>query len=275
VTPAASHAAAAGTIAVVADAAHVVAAAGWVGGLAATALALVLARERRWSLAAQAVPRFSLLATGATAALIAAGIASAYLEVRAWRGLWETGYGQLVLVKVALLAPLLVLGAFNQRVSVPGLRLELAAVRRRFVRAAAAELALFAAVLAVTAVLVERVPAKAFAASRGPFAAQTTVGPYELDVDVDPARPGPNAIHLYLLQASGRPGEAAEATVLASLPAAGVGPLRLHGAAAGPGHFVIPHAELPIAGDWTLRFEIRRGEFDQFETTLEVPIRKD
>ena len=42
-----------------------------------------------------------------------------------------------------------------------------------------------------------------------------------------------------------------------------------------PGHFVLPPVDLPIAGDWKLRFEVRFGSFDQYETTVNVPIRKD
>jgi copper transport protein len=194
--------------------------------------------------------------------------------VRAWRGLWQTTYGQLVLVKAALLVPLLALGLFNNRVSVRGLRVELARVRRRFAQAAALELALVTAVLAVTAALVEQPPARAQVAARGAYSSTARLGPYELDTTVDPARTGTNTIHLYVLQRSGQPANAAEATVLASLPSAGLGPLRLTGSVAGPGHFALNGARLPIAGRWSLRLEVRFGAFDQYETTLIVPISK-
>ena len=45
---------------------------------------------RGWPLASRAVPRFSTLALVSVVALIVAGIVSAYLEVEAWRGLWDT-----------------------------------------------------------------------------------------------------------------------------------------------------------------------------------------
>jgi copper transport protein len=274
-TTAAAHASADGIVAIVADGAHVVAAAAWFGGLAATALALAAARGERWPLAAQVVPRFSLLATGAVAVLIAAGVVSAYLELGAWRGLWDTTYGRLVLIKVGLLLPVLALGAFNNRVSVPGLRVELAAVRRRFVQAAAAELVLLTGILTVTAALVQEPPAKAQVVRSGPFATTTHLGPYELDLTVDPARTGANDIHLYLLRHSGQPANADEARLYASLPAAGIGPIHYHGAAAGPGHYAFNQIRLPVPGTWALRFEVRFGSFDQYETTVDVPIRKD
>ena len=273
-TTASAHASTDGLLATLADGLHVVAAAAWVGGLAATVLALVVARGERWRTAARVVPRFSLLATVAIAVLIVAGVTSAYLEVRAWRGLWETTYGQLILVKVALLVPLLLLGLFNNRVSVPGLRLELVEVRRRFVRAAALELVLLACVLGVTAALVQEPPAKAQVVQSGPFSTTTHLGPYELDMTVDPARTGSNEIHLYTLRPSGQPANGVEAHVYASLPSAALGPFRFQGSVAGPGHFAIEQARLPIPGRWAFRVEVRFGSFDQYDTTIDVPIAK-
>ena len=77
------HASVSGKIALVADIAHVTAAAVWVGGLAALVLALVWAGTERWELAASAVPRFSGIAVVAVSWLIASGTISGYLQVRA------------------------------------------------------------------------------------------------------------------------------------------------------------------------------------------------
>ena len=81
-------------------------------------------RSRRRPLVArhEVVPRFSTLALASVIALVVAGLTSGFLEVRSWQALWHTTYGQLLLVKVALLLPLLALGAFNNRISVPRLR---------------------------------------------------------------------------------------------------------------------------------------------------------
>ena len=107
-TPALSgHASVSGKIAFVTDVAHVTAAAVWVGGFAALVLALLWAGRERWQLAADAVPRFSGLAVVAVSWLIASGTISGYLQVRALRGLWETTYGQLLLLKLSLVLPLL------------------------------------------------------------------------------------------------------------------------------------------------------------------------
>ncbi len=277
-TPALSgHASVSGRIAFVTDVAHVVAAAVWVGGLAALVLALLWAGTERWQLAADAVPRFSGLAVVAVSWLIASGTVSGYLQVRALRGLWETTYGQLLLVKLALVLPLLLLGLYNNRRAVPRLREQLASAgeRTRFLRTAGAELALMVAIVSVTAVLVSEPPARAEVAPRGPYATTAPLGDLELNLVVDPAAAGRNQIHLYLTDQSGQPTDVDAASVSATLASRQVGPLRLKAHRAGPGHFVVSRAQLALAGDWQLRIETRRGEFDAATATVSVPIRKE
>jgi copper transport protein len=273
----AGHASVSGAIALVTDVAHVTAAAVWVGGLAALAVALLCAGAARWELAVTAVPRFSGLAVVAVSWLIASGTVSAYLQVRALRGLWETTYGQLLLVKITLVLPLLALGLYNNRRAVPRLRerLATAAERTRFLRTAAAELALMVAIVGVTAVLVSEPPARAEVAPRGPYATTAELGDLELNLVVDPATAGLNQIHLYLTNSSGQPTDVDEATVSATLASRQIGPIRMEAHPAGPGHFIVHGAQLALAGDWQLRVEVRRGEFNATAATVSVPIRKE
>jgi copper transport protein len=277
VTPALSgHARIEGTFAVVCDVVHVLAAGVWAGGLAFLALLLVEAGGDRWSLATRTVPRFSTLALGAVVALVAAGIASGYLEVRSWSGLWETTYGRLLLAKVALLVPLLLLGVFNNRRSVPRLRAGAIgqAGRRAFVRSVATELALMVAVVGVTAALVAEPPAKAAAVASAVVTRDGKVGPYDYSLTVDPAHAGSNQVHIYVLALNGQPAAVDEITVAARLPSADVGPLDLRLTPAGPGH-VTGVSELPLPGTWSFRLGVRRGEFDEWSTVIDIPIRKD
>jgi copper transport protein len=274
-TSLAGHASVLGGLTLAADITHVVAAAVWTGGLAFVVLALLLARGDRWTLAARVVPRFSAVAVGAVAVLLVAGVTNGYLEVRSWHGLFSTTYGQLVIAKAALVLPLLGLGAYNNRYAVPRLRRQIASAveQRRFLRAAGAELALVIAIVGVTAALVSEPPPKASAApSKGPYASTTQVGPYEVNLVLDPAKTGNNAIHIYLLKPSGLPAAAAEVRLAASLEQPSLGPIRIHTTPAGPGHFV-GYAQLPIAGTWSLGVEVRRDKFDQWDSTLTIPIR--
>jgi copper transport protein len=267
------HASVTGIGSVIADAAHVLAAATWTGGLAFVVAALVMAGARRWPLAAVAVPRFSATAVVSVAVLLAAGAVNGYLQVRAWRGLWETEYGVLLLVKIGLVLPLLALGAYNNRFAVPRLRRQIAspAERRRFLRMAGAELLIMLAIVGVTAGLVNAPPARTEISMEEASEMELRLGPMRADMEVMPATVGPNEIHLMFTK--GRPDEV---TVIAELKSKGIGPLR-YTARRGmePGSYVVKRANLSPAGDWELDVEALRGKFDLFDDTVHVSIEKE
>jgi copper transport protein len=286
VTPVASgHASVSGALSFVADYAHVTAAAAWTGGLAVLVLGLWLARAGRWGLAERAVPRFSNMAVGAVAALLVAGTINGVIQVKvpgswsipdAWRGLWESTYGLLLLAKIALVVPLLALGAFNNRSSVPRLRAGIASAleRRRFLRAAGAELAIMVAIVGVTAVLVNAPPARTEVEMHGSATAEVDFdGRLMAHLSVEPAIAGRNDIHLEFEDPDGEPAELDEVNLAATLASAGIGPLRFEAKPSGEhGAFAARGAQLPIAGDWQLRVEARQGRFDVFTETVSIPI---
>jgi len=267
----AGHSATRGTVGQALDLVHVAAASAWTGGLAATVAAVALAGARRWQVASYALPRFSALALASVAVLVVAGSANGLLELNGLGGLVDTTYGRLLLVKAGLVALLVGLGAVNRR-SLPGLGGEATptATRRRFARVLGVELAVMVAVVAVTAVLVAEPPT--VAARTGPLEEQTTIGPFDMNVIVDPARPGRNTIHLTLTDRVGRPTSVDELRVSATQTDRGVGPIRLEPTPAGPGHYIVAGAALPLDGDWQLRVEARRGEFELFTAKLTIPL---
>jgi copper transport protein len=273
----AGHARTSGALAIFLDVFHVAAASTWVGGLAFTILGLMLAGDDRWPLASRAVPRFSLLAVFSVATLIVAGTLRGYQEVRAFHGLWDTTYGQLLLVKIALVLPLLLLGLYNNRYAVPRLKKQIASVveQRRFLRAAGTELAIMAAIVGVTAVLVTEPPAKA-SVTAAKYATDTIpIGPLELNYLVDPAKTGPNVIHLYFYRPkSGFPASVDDAKMSATLPSKNLGPLRILLTRIVPSHYTTSAGVFPEAGDWQVTFEIRRGQFQSFTQTVTVSIRE-
>jgi putative copper export protein len=144
-------------LAIVADALHVLAAGVWMGSLLmvlAIGLPATLVMERQASGAvAQMVRAFSPMALIAGAVLGATGVVSSLLHVGAVGDLWGTGYGRALLLKVALLGGVAALGFYNWRKVLPRLGADDAGTRR-LQRSARAELAVAAAVLLVTAVLV-------------------------------------------------------------------------------------------------------------------------
>ncbi len=152
-------------------------------------LGLVLTRGgKRWELAATSVPRFSTMAVVSVAVLIVAGTLNGYLQVRAWRGLWETEYGILLLVKIGLVLPLLALGAYNNRYAVPRLRAQIASrfERRRFLRFAGVELVVMVAVVGVTAALVNAPPARTEVQMHEPAEMELELGPFMAHMEVMP-----------------------------------------------------------------------------------------
>jgi copper transport protein len=284
------HASTAGKLALTSDIAHIIAAALWTGGLGFLVLALVLARDDRWPLATRAVPRFSNMAVVSVATLLIAGVINGYLQVRTWSALWETRYGLLLLAKIALVIPLLGLGAYNNRYAVPRLKAGIASVleRRRFLTAAGVELAIMVAVVAVTAVLVNAEPARTEAMMEGMAMEDGAMGTeagdqeaFESDVDlgemmahlvVEPAMPGENSIHLTFEHADAE--RLTKVSVAASLPSEDIGPLAFPAkpVQGQPGEYVAEGASLSLPGEWELRIEALMGEFDLLTETITVPI---
>jgi copper transport protein len=273
----AGHARVRGNLALASDIVHVTSAAVWTGALAVVVAALLAAGTERWPLAARAVPRFSNLAVVAVGALLVSGSVNGYEEVGAWRGLWDTTYGLLLLAKVALVLPVLAFGAYNNRFAVPRLKRAIASPleQRRFLMMTGAELALVVAIVGITAVLVSEPPARASVAPRGPYATTVQLGALEANVVVDPAVAGLNVIHVYLTNRSGRPAYVDELQLSASLPSKSVGPLRFPAHRLAPGHYAVHGAQLALPGDWQFRIEARRGEFVALTGTTSIPIRKD
>lgn len=147
------------SLALAADTVHVWAVGGWMGGLA---LVLLLSRgaarngEGGGDLLPALVPPFSRLARASVAALAVTGLYGAWLHLGGWGALASTAYGRLLLLKLALAAAVLSLGAVNVRRWTP--LLDRAEGRAGLRRTAAWELALANLVLLVTAVLVHTSP---------------------------------------------------------------------------------------------------------------------
>jgi copper transport protein len=135
------------------------------------------------------------------------------------------------------------------------------------------ELVVMAVVVAVTTALVAEPPPRPVA---GSVSVTSTAGPYELTFTVDPAQVGANEIHLYVLDpATGQPADVDEIRVEASLPSAGVGPLSFETTSGGPGHALVAAAQLPLPGTWRFHVVVRQGEFDEWMTSLDIPIREE
>ncbi|MCW2873961.1 copper resistance protein CopC [Actinacidiphila oryziradicis] len=99
-------------IAMPVDVLHLVAMALWLGGLAALLTALF---SRGVRIEREAVQRFSRVAFCAVVTLVATGIYQSWRQLGSWSAFADTSYGQLLLVKVGLVALLLELAWFSRR----------------------------------------------------------------------------------------------------------------------------------------------------------------
>ncbi|MFD4795152.1 copper resistance CopC/CopD family protein [Streptomyces anulatus] len=99
------------SIAMPVDVAHLLAVAAWLGGLAS----LLVALYRTPDIGSAAVRRFSAVAFASVVVLAATGIYQSWRQVGSWSALTGTRYGQLLIIKVALIAVLLAVAWFSRR----------------------------------------------------------------------------------------------------------------------------------------------------------------
>jgi copper transport protein len=267
------------------DTLHVAAMSVWVGGLVVLIAVLPLATRAldppdRTRLLAATLLRFSPIAFVSVCAILASGLVQAYVHVRSVDNLITTGYGRAVLAKMVLLAVLIGFGAYNRQRAVPRMKALAESGSspgteglwlRRSLRA---EVLLLAVVIGVTSLLVSYAPANATSAT-GPFSATKTLGPIELQMTVDPAITGSNLMHFYLINA--KDGSqftgSKEFKVLMSLPEKKIGPVKADPRKAGPGHYVALGASFVPGGKWKVQVVDRVSAFDEYQTTVDVPIR--
>jgi copper transport protein len=98
-------------IAMPADVLHLLAVAVWLGGLST----LLVVLYRAPSIERSAVQRFSQVAFGSVAVLVVTGIYQSWRQVGSWSALTGTWYGQLLLIKVALVVVLVGIAYVSRR----------------------------------------------------------------------------------------------------------------------------------------------------------------
>jgi copper transport protein len=101
-------------IAMPVDVVHLLAVAAWLGGLSALLVALYRAPADA-PIEAAAVRRFSRVAFGSVLALVATGTYQSWRQLGSWSAFTDTGYGQLLLVKIGLVALLVGVAWISRR----------------------------------------------------------------------------------------------------------------------------------------------------------------
>jgi len=261
----------------VADAVHLLAGAAWFGGLTFLVLTLLRRGKQRDPVALGGiVRRFSLVATVGVLAVTIAGATLGWSQVRAWRALTSTTYGRILMVKVALVIPIALIGAYNHFRLVPAIQEAAAKGRdafRHLLRTVRLESIGLVVVLVLTAALVNTPPARTAAGIGTIFSETKPIGQDSVNLVVDPNRAGGNSVHLYLLDQSGRPAALAQSVELdISLPSANIGPIVRNPSVAGPGHYLLDSNDLTIAGAWTIVVRAQVSKFEENTANFTVNV---
>lgn len=298
---------------VTADAVHLTAGSLWFGGLVLLAW-LVRSRSLEDDPvdAARMVARFSAAALVSFVAVAAAGTAMAWALVRAPRALTETTYGWLLIAKVVLVGLVVLVAAYNRQRLVPAIAAravpaggssstttedtpsedapadqagaddEPASIRRseaawRQLRTTLRlEVALLVVVLGLTGALVTIQPAAQAAGVTGaayvsaPLTEELTV-----DVIVDPNEVGVNALHLFVLDETGRPAADVDDLVLdLTFVPEDIGPFRVEPFFVGPGHWTANVDTLRFAGEWRIDVTAGLDRFTEARATVTIVVNR-
>jgi copper transport protein len=259
--------------AVCADYLHVLAAAFWGGSLFHFALSLSqdlwsVSPEVRRAVLVALVPRFSLLASLCVGTMLITGGYNAWAQVTVLPAL-RTPYGVTLLVKLALVLPLLGLGALN----LLWVRPQLARQDRAghwLHRTVTVEALLLVLILGAVGILTSLEPARQVAAQQGiaperPLTFQDTVEGVRITLAVAPGRVGPNSVVVALTDRRGVPvRNASQVELRLSALEAEVGERTAYASARGDGTYVLNDALLSLMGQWQIQMVVRRP--DAFDT---------
>ena len=259
---------------VLADWVHLICAAVWVGGLTHFAASLWLARRRppleRTALTARLIPRFSALALGSVALLSLTGLYTAVLRVGSFENLTDTVYGQVLIVKLLVIAPMLLLGAVNLLIVTPRMRRAAAQsggnpkLVGRFRRIVTGEVILAAVLLLRVSVLTSVPPAVVASGASGlNFAGQAD--DLKVELNVVPGRVGVNTFTV-TLHANGQPVSDAQEVALRFTPGgASLPPSEGLLVGQGQGQYQLQGSFLSLPDNWQVQVVVRRtGKFDAF-----------
>ncbi|WP_433279421.1 copper resistance protein CopC [Pseudonocardia xinjiangensis] len=244
---------------------HLAAMAVWLGGLAVLlTIVLPAARSGGIPLGAAGMTRWSCVAYCCVACLVLTGEFQASRQIDPVEALWSTGYGVVLLVKLAVIGLVLVAAAVAQRRVLTGG--DVRSVVRRSVRI---EAGLAVVVLAVTALLVSEPPGNT---TYGPPSDMTApLGPDTVHVHVDGTRRGRQSLELTVTDAAGRPApvqaitaslSSTEVAALAVTLAPDTGPAPTTASA----RWHSTDAVVPLPGPWTLALDVTVDSADAYST---------
>lgn len=250
---------------VIADTVHVFAGGVWFGG--AVLLWWLWRRDAR--ALRGAARRFTQGAFWVAVVTVASGVAMAQQLLDSPVALIATRYGNVLLVKLLAVGAVGVL-AFRLKQVLMSDAAGPAQLRRRF----RSDIGAFVAVVSLTAVMVTTNPQADI--SQALITERTTLGPYTLDLAIEPGRAGLNVLHAYVITANGTLATTSDTLTLSATYVAAdgerIGPFPTELAWVSDGHFLAVTDVFGFAGSWELTFGIPIDRFSVATQTLVVTL---
>jgi copper transport protein len=241
----------------------------WAGALLPLALAM---REAN---GAAALTRFSRRVQLFLIALLASGVALAIVQVETPGALLTSAYGLVLTVKLALVAALLGLAAFNRyRLTAPASRsVEPAKLRLR--RVIGVEIAVVLAILATAALWRFTPPPRTLAvvlAAAAPASVHIHSEKAMAEISVTPGRAGPASVSIALLDGNFGPLAAKEVRLSVANRTAGIEAVERPAARQPDGSWLVDGLTVPVAGRWSVELEILVSDFEmiRLSDTIEI-----
>jgi copper transport protein len=223
--------------------------------------------------------RFSTMAGISFAAIAVAGVLLAIAEVGSVHNLFHTGYGQLLLLKVALVGVLLVLAWYNRMLLLPMLlrsagrgNAELRAAWRRLLGTVRLEAVGLIAVLGVTSMLANGTPSNG-APTRlpapKPFAQTQPFNGGELALHITPNQALVNQWKVTITGANGQPQNPESVSIYLVERERNIGPIETDLSRTGPGTFELAGSpDPPVIGRWQVVVQVQVSAFSQLDASF-------
>lgn len=244
----------------------------WAGAL----LPLGLALRQQPAAAGPFLRGFSRAIPYVVAVLAAAGIVLAVIQVQTPAALVDTAYGELLLIKLALLLFLFTLAAVNRwRLTAPAEAGE-TEVQRRLVRSICIEVLIVLAIFGVAAGWRFTPPPRALAiAAAQPASIHIHTLQAMADLDITPGHTGPVTASIVIMTGDFGPLDAKQVTLVLSKPDSGIEPLKRAATKPGDGTWRVDNLVIPLPGRWTARLDILVSDFDMVKIEAPIDIRAE
>jgi copper transport protein len=250
------------------DLIHLIAASLWAGGLVQLLVGIPSLMKAAGDRELQRIlmrvaPRFSALALVSGVTIVTTGLFGAWAQLATWRA-FTTAYGYALIIKLALTAPLVATAGINLlwvRPRIADSARPAARIMRKLVVVEVAAIALLlVAVGYMTAMEPGRQIASREASAEGPRFTETSEGT-TINVRLEHARTGPNAIVVYLTNQFDEPvGNADGVELILSGLDAGIPGALVRATDQGLGVWMTPRQLFSVAGEWQAEVIVRRPD---------------